>query len=301
MIRYFQANLFSETIKKMGLILIFSLMAPSFLASIALSNDGLLKPISKTSSEVPLELKGVGLSEQIGKSLNLNLEFTDDTGKPVHLYDYFKSGHPVLLSPVYFGCPGLCNFHLNGLTEGLKKMDWSAGQKYEILAVSFDPSEGMTLAAKKKQSYLDMYGRPGTQAGWHFLTGNQNQIDALMQGIGFKYKWNEQDKQWAHASAAIVLTPDGVISRYLPGVFFESQDVKFALNEAAKGSLGTFAERLVLFCFKYDVHQNRYTLYALNLVKIAGGIMILILAMWMIPVWIRARRQQNNKVFKKAL
>ncbi|MES3038045.1 MAG: SCO family protein [Bdellovibrionota bacterium] len=242
------------------------------------------------AAETPEEIKDVGITQKTGAQLDMNLEFIDETGKTVKLGDYYKGGLPVIVSPVYFSCPGLCNFHLNGLTDGLKDLDWNAGEKFQVLAISFEPKDTPQTAAGKKDNYLKVYNRPGTEDGWHFLTASAGTVKTFTESVGFKFKWNEEANDWSHASAAIVTSPTGSISRYLPGVVFEAKDLKLALNEATQGKIGTFVESLVLYCFRYNPHQSRYVLYAFNVMKLAGLIMIVVLAIWLIPVWRRNRR-----------
>lgn len=249
------------------------------------------KPADLTAGEPVKELEGVGIEEKLGANLDLNLSFKDENGENVTLAKYIhKGGTPVIISPIYYSCPGLCNFHLNGLTDALKLMDWSVGDKFQVLAISFDSKEGPDVAAKKKANYMKVYDRAGTEKGWHFLTADEATVQALTSSVGFKFKWNEEAKEWAHASAAIIITPEGKISRYLPGIMFDPKDVKLALNEASSGKIGTLVDQLVLYCFQYNPHQSKYTLYASNVMKLGGAVMVLVLALWLLPVWVRTRK-----------
>lgn len=249
---------------------------------------------SLPSTAVPKEIEGVGITEQLGKTLDLSLLVTDEAGQKKTLGSYFDGKIPVILSPVYYSCSGLCNYHLNGLTEGLRGVEWNSGEKYRVLAVSFDSRETPTLGLGKKESYMKVYGRPGTEAGWSFLTLDEETVQKLMGNVGFRFKWNPESKEWSHASAAIVVTPNGVISRYLPGILFEPKDIKLALNEATEGKIGNFIEGLVLYCFQYNPHASKYTLAAVNVMKLGGGIMVLMLGLWLIPIWIRTKREQKR-------
>lgn len=278
--------------KTMGTVLTTAVLV--LFSAGAQAYDG--KPAPMVANEQPKELEGVGIDEKLGSKIDLTLKVKDDNGQEVALGSFFDGKHPVIISPVYFSCPGLCNFHLNGLTDALKLMDkdWTIGKKFKLLSVSFDSKETPDLAAHKKQTYMKLYDRAGSEKEWHFITADESTVQALTQALGFKFRWDEKAQEWAHASAAIVITPDGTISRYLPGIMFNPQDIKIALNEATDGKIGTFVDSLVLYCFKYDPHQSKYTLVAFNVMKMGGAVMVLVMVIWLLPVWIRARREQNN-------
>ncbi len=247
------------------------------------------------ASEQPKELKDVGIKEQLGQSLDLNMTFKDETGKTVQLSNYVNGSTPVIISPVYYDCPRLCNFHLNGLTEGLQKLDWSPGQKFQILAISFDSKETPELAKAKKDAYMKMYNRPGTEQGWHFLTTTEATVKQFTKELGFDFKWNEEAKEWAHASAAIVVSPTGKITRYLPGIVFEPQNIKLALTESSEGKIGSLIDSLVLYCFQYNPHKSEYTLAAFQLMKLGGFVTLIVLAIWLLPIWIRTWKAENPR------
>lgn len=252
------------------------------------------KPTPDTSDARPKELEGVGIDEKLGAQLDMNLKLKDEHGKEVTLGSFYDGKHPVIISLVYYSCPGLCNFHLNGLTEGLKGLDWNPGEKFQVLAVSFDAKETPELGAGKKKSYMDLYERPGTEKGWHFLTADQNTIDQLTSSVGFKFKWNEKEKEWAHASAAIVTTPKGIVSRYLGGIMFDAKDVKLALNEATEGKIGNFVDKVLLYCFHYDPQANKYSLAAFNLVRVGGVVVVILLMLLLLPFWLKNRKREGS-------
>lgn len=244
----------------------------------------------KPAAEMPEELQGVGIEEKIGQKIDLSLLVTNENGQVVPLSTYFKSHRPVIFSPVYFSCPGLCNFHLNGLTDTLKSVDWSAGNQFEIIAFSFDAREKSDVAKLKKENYLKTYQRPETAEGWHFVTADQNVINKITEQVGFKFKWNEKVGEWSHASAAIIMTPDGTISRYLHGIMFEARDVKLALNEAANGKVGNIIDSVMLYCFKYNRHESKYGLQVFRVMQLGAAATALILALWLIPILMRAKK-----------
>lgn len=243
-----------------------------------------------TSTEKPKEFDGIGITENLGSKLDLSLSFTDENGQNVTLGKYFDGHRPVSLSLIYYSCPGLCNFHFNGVIDALKQVDWSAGQQFQVLAVSFDPRETTEVGAKKRESYLKVYGRAGTDNGFHFLTATQETIDKLTQQVGFKYKWNEEAKEWAHASAAVILTPEGKISRYLHGIQFDGPTYKLALNEAADGKVGNLVDKMIWYCFKYDPKQSKYVLYAMRAMQLGAFAIVLLLMMIIVPIWLKGRK-----------
>ncbi len=244
------------------------------------------------SSTTPDQLKGVAIKEKLGETVDLNLTVRNEAGQPVALGSFFKSDKPILLSPVYFNCPGLCNFHFNGVIEALKKVEWNPSEKFEVIAFSFDAKENSDLAQKKKANYMKMYSRPGTENGFHFLTADESTIKKLTESLGFEFRWNEAAQEWSHASAAIIITPEGKISRYLHGIEFDPKDVKLALNEAARGRVGNIIDSVILYCFKYDEHQSKYGLQVFRVVQLGGLLTILVLAFWLLPVLYKAGREK---------
>ncbi|MES2769113.1 MAG: SCO family protein [Bdellovibrionota bacterium] len=268
-----------------------SLAASSF--AFAENANAPWKQVGAVSNEVPRELENVGIKEQNGATVDPGLIFTDDTGKKVTLGDYYNKDKPIILSLVYFNCPSLCNMHLNGLNDGLKGLDWAVGDKFEVLSVSIEPKEDYKLAAGKKESYIEAYGRKESASGWHFLTGEDSQIKALAKQVGFGYKWDEASQQYAHSSAAIVLTPEGKISRYLHGISFDPKTIRLSMVEASSGKIGEIVDHLVLMCFKYDPNKRTYAFYAFNIMKYGAAICLLIFLAFLIPNWRRMLKESK--------
>jgi protein SCO1/2 len=242
------------------------------------------------------KVQGVGIISHLGDRIDLTAKFKDETGQSVYLGQFFQSNKPVIISPVFFSCRSLCNYHLNGLIDSLKNIPWSAGQKYELVALGFDERENHEMAKDKKDSYMRIYSRPGTENGFHFLTSDKETIERMTDQLGFKFRWNPEMNEWAHPSAAIIITPDGVISRYLPGVYFEKSDIKLALNESVNGRLGNFLDRLILYCFKYDELKSKYTVNVINILKVSFIGAILVVFLITVFLWLRQRRQKIQDV-----
>lgn len=249
---------------------------------------------NKASDVKPHELEGVGIEPKIGNFVDLSTEFIDESGQTVSLGRYFQGSKPVIFSVVYFNCPSLCNYHLNGLTETMKKLKWTVGDKFELVALTMNHREGYELAAQKKQSYIDEYGRPESEDGWHFLTGTEENIKKITDQVGFGFSWMEEKQEYAHASAAIIMTPGGKISRYLNGIEFDKKDLRLALLEASNGKIGNVVDQIVMFCFQFDPTKNKYSLYAFNLMRLGAGLMVLVLAIILIPMWMKERKKKKQ-------
>ncbi len=246
------------------------------------------------AAETPAELKDIGIDEHLGEYIDPNLEFTADDGRTVKIGEYFSHAQkPVMLSVVYYSCPNLCNYHLNGVTAALKQLQWTVGDQFDLVAVSMDHKETAEVAAKKKANYVAEYGRPQSVSGWHFLTGTEENVKKLTDSVGFKFKWDEKEKQYAHAAAAILVAPGGKIVRYLYGIEFDPKTVRMSLLEASNGKIGSVVDKLILFCFHFDPTKNKYTLYAYNVMRISGLVMLLALALILVPTWLRERRRQT--------
>ncbi len=226
-------------------------------------------PTNPPSTAIPPELKNVGIDQKLNGAIPLNLHFRDETGKDVRLAEFFTT-KAVIITPVYYGCPMLCTQILNGLVSGLKPLSFNAGQQFDVLAVSFDPSETPALALTKKDSYVKRYGRAASANGFHFLTGDEPAIQALTGALGFRYSYDPKSKQFAHASGIMVATPDGRISRYLYGVDYAPRDLRLALVEASERKIGSPVDQLLLFCYHYDPATGKYGAAAINFLRLAG-------------------------------
>jgi protein SCO1/2 len=225
-----------------------------------------------TASGRPKLLEDVRIEQKLDQQVPLDLLFRDEAGNPVKLGDYFGQ-RPVVLSLVYYSCPQLCNQVLNGLTSSLSTLrDFSIGKEYTVLTVSFDPREKPELAAKKKATYIDWYKREGAAEGWHFLTGDQEQIDRLTEAVGFRYNWDPASKQFVHASGVMLLTPQGKLSRYFYGIEYSAKDLRLGLVEASNGKIGSPVDQILLYCFHYDPTQGKYGFVVMNLIRFGGAI-----------------------------
>jgi protein SCO1/2 len=217
----------------------------------------------------PAMLSGIAIQQRLNEAVPGDLAFRDEVGRPVVLSGYFGA-RPVVLALVYYNCPMLCTEVLNGLVSALRVVSLTAGRDFDVVIVSFDPREKPSDAAAKKIAYVGRYGRPGSDRGWHFLTGTSESIGALARSVGFRYRFDADQNQFAHASALYVLTPAGRLSRYFLGIEYAPRDLRLALVEASEGRIGTPVDRLLLYCFHYDPKAGKYSAAIVTIVRAAG-------------------------------
>ena len=251
-------------------------------------------PAQSEPNGMPEALKTVGIEQKLGAQLPLDAEFKDEDGKVVKLGSYFNTGRPVIVAFVYYECPMLCNQVLNGLTGALKGMSFDAGKEFDVVAISFDARENdkPDLAKNKKASYIEHYNRPGTEKGWHFLTGTQDSIDKATSAAGFDYKWDERSNQFAHAAGVMVVTPEGKMSKYFYGIDYSPKDLKFGIMESGQNKVGNPAEQLLLYCYHYDPASGKYGLAILNVIRLGGILTLICMGVMGFVFWRRNKKKE---------
>ena len=232
----------------------------------------------------PPGLKHVGIEQNLNEQVPANLIFRDETGKTVQLSDYFGK-RPMILNLVYYQCPMLCSEVLSGLTSAMRILKFDVGKDYDVLTISFDPKETPEMAAAKKAQYLKQYGRAGAANGWHFLTGTQSSIDALTKAAGYQYEYDAKTGQYAHATAIMVLTPEGKIAQYYYGVEFAPKDLRLGLVQASQGKIGTVVDQVLLYCYHYNPDTGKYGAVISRVLKLAAGATIFFLGTFLVVMF----------------
>ena len=230
-----------------------------------------------SGDQLPTVLAKVGVDQRLNQPLPLDAQFVDETGKTVRLGDYFGS-RPAILTLVYYNCPMLCSEELDGLTGALEMVRLEPGKDFNIIVISIDPTETPALAARKKAYYMRRYGRPGTENGWHFLTGQQPAIDAVSKATGFGYVRvpgpDGKLDQFAHASAIEVVTTSGKLAQYYLGVEYSPKDVMLGLIEASGNKIGSPVANILTYCYHYDPQTNRHSLRVVRVVQLGGMVTV---------------------------
>ncbi|APR79668.1 Cytochrome oxidase biogenesis protein Sco1/SenC/PrrC [Minicystis rosea] len=251
-------------------------------------------PIGATPPDAPTpgELGGIGIDDHAGREVPRDIALTDQNGQAVKLGDYFDGKHPVVLALAYYECPMLCSLVLKGVLDSMKEMTWTAGEEYRVVIVSFDPRDTPAKAAAKRLNHVDAYHREVKGRGFDFLVGDEANVKAVANAVGFTYRWDEREKQFAHAAGAFVLMPSGKISRTLYGMSFP--DMRLAVLEASEGKVGTVSDKFLLFCFHYDPAARGYVLATLRLMKAGGVVIMLLVGALLVRFWRVERRRSRS-------
>jgi len=234
----------------------------------------------------------VGFDQRLGAELPLHLVFTDESGRAAPLRTFFGQ-RPVLLAFVYYNCTMLCPLLLDGITRVLRPISFRAGEAFDVLVVSINPRETAAQAAAKKLEIIQRYERPGAAAGFHFLTGTQEAIQALTAAAGFRYTYDPKSDQYAHPAGILIATPEGKIARYYYGIDFSPRDVRLGLIEAANNTIGTPMDQVLLLCYHYDPLTGTYGVVVMNIIRLAGLVTVMALAGYMLVMFRRDRRARE--------
>jgi protein SCO1/2 len=245
-----------------------------------------------TVQGTPEALRDVGIDQRLDEQVPLDLTFRDEEGREVALREYFD-GKPVVLVLAYYRCPKLCNQVLQGLLDALKVLAFDIGKEFRVVTVSFDPRETPEVAAAKKRTFVDEYGRSGAAEGWHFLTGDEAEIGRLAEAVGFRYHYDAEKDVYAHAAGVMVLTPGGKLARYFFGIRYSPRDLRLGLVEASQGKVGSPVDRVLLFCYHYDARTGTYK-SVMGAVRVGAVATLLALGGAGAAAWWRGRRRETQ-------
>ena len=261
------------------------------MAAVTVLLAGLLLAAPAPPPTVRDPLRGIEIVDRPNALLPMEASFRDEEGRPVPLGAFFQPGRPVVLALVYYNCPMLCTLVLNGVVDAVKQGGLDAGRDFEVVAISIAPDEEPELARAKKASYLQALGNPAALPRWHFLTGPRESSAAVAEAVGFRYRWDEATRQYAHAAGVFVVTPEGRLSRTFYGVKYAPRDLRLALVDASRGEVGTTMDRVLLACYDWDRSSGRYGLAAMRLVRLGSGLTVLLLGALLVALWRRDVRR----------
>jgi protein SCO1/2 len=240
------------------------------------------------------ELSDVDIVEHLDEFVPQDIPFLTDDGEAGTIGDYFVGERPVILTMGFYRCPLLCPLTLSGLVKGLNDLDETPGNEFRIVTVSIDPTDKPEFSRVIKDQNLSHIDREGAEAGWTFLTGNEDSIGKLADSIGFQFKYDEETQQYLHAAGIFILTPNGKISRYLYGMDFDANTMRMALLEASQGKIGTTIDRILLFCYHYDPETGKYTPMAMNIAQLGSAATLVFFGVLMGSMWIVRKKKAGN-------
>jgi len=276
-----------------ALVPALALQVAMLLARGAVAADKSEKVVFPQGSEQPLAaLQDIDVVEHLGDRIPAGLSFRDSGGHLVAFDDLLRRGggeaRPLVVTLGYYRCPMLCGLVLDGLAKALKTGGLTLGKDFTAVSVSIDPNEDPKLADDTQKRILATVGEGGVPAAserWPFLMGDPENSRLLARTVGFRYKYDEQSRQFAHSAVAFVLTPEGVISRYLYGVDFLARDVKLALVEASGGRVGTSFDKVLLSCYRYDPVNRKYAPFVFAFVRVGAALVFFALATLLTILW----------------
>lgn len=268
-------------------------MALMLLAPMHASSQYGLAPLKGQSNELPRQLEEVDVEEHLGEMLPLDVRLKDHEGRDVTLGDYFGKGRPVLVNLVYYECPMLCGLVLQGITKGIRQLEYLPGREFDVVTVSIDASETTELASKKRTNILDEVAKDGAGSGWFFHTAEEKEIQRLAKALGFGFRWDEKDKQWAHPAVIFFASPEGKITRYLYGIEYPPFELKMAVLESGEGKVGKTLEKFLLFCFHYDSDSKGYKV-AERARILGGALTLLVVGSFLAILWRKSSRIQKS-------
>jgi protein SCO1/2 len=264
-----------------------------FLALLAASDPNLAQSPQGRSAVLPVVDEAATVMDKLGAPAALTATFTDSAGVTHRLDSLIRRERPTVLNLGYYGCPSLCGFMLQSLVDAMSGSGMRPGRDFNLLSISIDHREAPSLAAEKKASFVSALGWPDVTPEWHFLVGDPDQIEALAASVGWRFRWSEHTQQYDHPPVIVLLSPDGRVARYLDARSMDASVLRTGLIEAGQGRIGSFLERILASCLTYDANTGAYTVTAMTIMRIGGGLTVLALASMVFLLWRRERTRMR--------
>jgi protein SCO1/2 len=242
----------------------------------------------------PEASEGIGVDDHVGQFVSGEQKFDNHDNNHVAIGHFFDGEQPVMLSFNYSNCPKLCSVQLQNMTSCLREVDFEVGKDFQLVSVSIDPNEQTSRARDTREKFMGQYNRPESESGWHFLTGDRDQIAWLANECGFRYKYVREQKLFSHPPVFILLSPKGKIVRYIHGLNYDPVTIRRALIEAAEGKIGSPINQLAygLGCFVFDESTGKYTMQAMAIMRIGGLVTAGLLLVCLTPYWFFSSRNK---------
>ncbi|MFW5706762.1 MAG: SCO family protein [Bacteroidota bacterium] len=226
----------------------------------------------------------VGIVERLDEYLPDDIYLLDTEGQRVNMMSLIDK--PTAIALVYYRCPGICSPFMTSVAEVIQNSNMVIGEEYQILNISFDPTEGPSLSLSNQNSYHMLIDKEFDPEGWQFFTTDSLNSARITEAVGFNYK--RQGLDFLHTSALIFVTDDGKITRYLHGTYFLPMDLKLAVVETAQGKSGPSMSRLLSYCYSYDPAGQGYVF---NVTKVAGTIILFMALVLFLFLFIKPKKK----------
>lgn len=248
----------------------------------------------QTVQQNPAFKDSIDVIEHLGDTLDVSLPLIDADGDTVTLGSQLTGDRPAVLVFHYSDCPMLCSLVLNGVSAATRAVDLVPGEDYTIISVSVNPCETPQRSAASEKRYNGELPESATGRPWRFYTATQPALAALTRQAGFKYYYDADKDQYMHPAVVTLLTPAGVIARYLYGIEYKPRDFRLGIVEASDGEVGSTADRVLLYCMQYDPDAEGYVMFAANVMKLGGVVTMLFLAVLLGGLWLKERVRRRG-------
>lgn len=278
---------------------VFSTVLLILAGNVALAQQaGFTKPSGPVQPPSERLQREVGYEPKLGERFPLDVQVTDETGATVPIASFFPGTKPVLVVFYYQSCPMLCSLQLESVVASLKGTKYVTGRDFNFLAISMDPNDTVPGSEKAKRKTMNAYGQAGSEGGFHFVTGAADAIKRITSAAGYRYYWDDETKQWAHASGVLLVAPDGRMARFLPGIEPFPRDLQLGLLEASEGKIGTIVDRAILYCYQYNEASGRYGAAIMRTIRLTAVLTIMALAAF---VGVNLRRERKAAISQASL
>ena len=249
-------------------------------------------------SKKPEVSENIGVDSMTGDMIPMGLQFRDTDGVLMELGSLFDGKQPVMLSFNYSDCPKLCSTQLKNMTQTLRevKKKFKVNDHFQMISISIDPNEQTVRLRETEDKYIKKYNEPGTEDGWHFMTGKQAEIKKLADACGFRYRYIARQKYYSHPPVFILISPQGKIVRYIHGLNYKAATIEQALVESAEGKIGSPINWLSygLGCYVYDESSGQYNFQSMLIMKIGAAITVIALLATLVPYWLFSSKADDE-------
>lgn len=128
----------------------------------------------------------IGIFERLDTYLPEDITLIDHTGEKHNILDIIDK--PSVIALVYYRCPGICSPFMTAMADMINSSSLEIGKDFQILNISFDPTEGVALANSNRNNYHNLINKDFDEDGWKFFVADSADIARVTEAVGFRYK-----------------------------------------------------------------------------------------------------------------